>query len=143
MNRYPDTGIRVKESELVEDLTHFLLGQGYKIRTEVPSLGQSADVVATRGRWVTFIEVKVKDWQRAFQQCNAHSLVADYICIALGTKNISEAVRQGAIDRGIGLIHISTNRQCAWVVRPTLNVTIWKPQRKRLSQSMRDVQHAR
>lgn len=143
MNKPPDTSILVKESELVEDLTSFLSEQGYKIRTEVPSLGQSADVVATRGRWVTFIEVKVRDWQRAFQQCSAHLLVADYICIALGTKNISEAVRQGAIDRGIGLIHVSTNSQCMWVVRPTLNAAIWKPQRKRLSQTMRIVQHAR
>lgn len=143
MSSVSDTGVRIKESELVDDLANFLSEQGYKIRTEVPSLGQSADLVATRGRWVTFIEVKVRNWRRAFWQCRAHSLVADYICIALGTKNISEAVRQVALDQGIGLIHVSTNSQCTWVVRPTLNAAIWKPQRKRLSQALRAVQHAR
>ncbi len=143
MNRAPDTSIRRKESDLVEDLANYLSDQGYKIRTEVPSLGQSADLVATRGRWVTFIEVKVSDWRRAFHQCCAHSLVADYICIALGTKNVSEAVRQAAIDRGIGLIHISMDTQCTWVVRPALNAAIWKPQRKQLSRTLKAVQHVR
>lgn len=125
------------ESELVAGVAYFLLSQGYNVRSEVPSLGQSADLVATKGRWVTFIEVKAKDWRRALEQCRAHSLVADYICIALGTKDVSDSAKENAAESGIGLIHVASCGSCEWVLRPSVNSNVWKPQRQQLSKTLR------
>lgn len=125
------------ESELVAGVACFLLNQGYNVRSEVPSLGQSADLVATKGRWVTFIEVKVKDWRRALEQCRAHSLVADFVCIALGTKVVSDSAKEKAAEFGIGLIHVANCGSCEWVLRPSVNSSVWKPQRKQLSKTLR------
>ena len=131
------------ESQLVDWVMAFLVNEGYKVRAEVPSLGQSADLVATRGRWVTFVEVKVHDWRRAFYQCRAHALVADYICIALGTKQVSRTALEMAMDKGIGLIHVASCGTCDWSIRPTRNESIWPPQRRQLSQVLRVIEHDR
>ena len=135
--------ISVPENELVHSVSLFLAEQGYRVRAEVPSLGQSADLVATRGRWVSFIEVKVRDWRSAINQCKAHKLVGDFICIALGTKNISEAVKQATANEGIGLIHVLADGTCSWIVKPVLNARVWQPQRRRFSQNLQAVAYVR
>ncbi len=111
------------------------------MRLEVPNMGQSADVVATRGRWVTFIEAKKHDWRRALEQCKAHEQVADFICIALGTKSISDAAREEALAAGYGLIHFETSDRCTWVVHPQRNTDLWRPQRDRLSRVLKGIGH--
>lgn len=141
MSRQTSNGLHIQEHELVGVVAKFLAEQGYKVRAEVPNLGQSADLVATRGRWVTFVEVKVRDWRTAFAQCKAHKLVADYICIALGTKNISQAVVVAAAEAGIGLIHVEVDEGCSWVARPPLNGTVWRPQRQRFSRNLQAVEY--
>lgn len=130
------------EGRLVDALTHFLSKRGYKVRVEVPNMGQSADVVATRGRWVTFIEVKVRDWRRALEQCRAHRQVADFICIAVGTKSISRTMSEAITLAGYGLIHCSEDGDCHWIIHPARNVGLWRPQRQKLSDTLRKISHA-
>ncbi len=139
MKEYANDRTRLQEHELVEIVTKFLLGAGYRVRTEVSNLGQSADLVATRGRWVTFVEVKVRDWRTALAQCNAHMLVGDYICVAVATKNISASLREAAAEMGVGIIHVSPVQGCSWIAMPKLNQTMWKPQRKQFSQTLQAI----
>ena len=141
MNSVLNTDLR-SEQNLVNDVVRFLAAEGYRVRAEVPNLGQSADLVATKGRWVTFIEVKVKNWRKAINQCRAHILVADYICIALGTKEISEAALAVSMKHNIGLIHIRYNGQCEWVLIPKKNQSVWLPQRRQLAQELRGIEYA-
>ena len=68
----------VKESQIVADLTKYFKSESYNVRSEVPNFSQSVDLVLTRGRWVTLIEVKVRDWKTAIYQCRAHEHVADF-----------------------------------------------------------------
>lgn len=105
-------------------------------------MGQSADVVATLGRWVTFIEAKKHDWRRALKQCRAHEQVADFICIALGTRGISDACRDQARTAGYGVIHCENGERCEWVLPPQRNTGLWQPQRQRLSEVLRGIDHA-
>ena len=142
MNNKPNQTPNRKESDLVIAVSGFLANQGYKVRTEVPSLGQSADIVAIRGRWVTFIEVKVHDWRKAIGQCRAHKLVADFTCIAVGTVRISDAAIQAAREEGIGLIHILGNGDCVWAMNPELNSRVWRPQRQKLAKTLRQLEYA-
>jgi hypothetical protein len=131
----------VQERDLTAVVADFLAGEGYKVRAEVSNLGQSADLVATKGRWVTFIEVKVRDWRSAIAQCVAHRLVADFICVAVGTKNISTKLLQAAEESGIGLIHIDSTQKCLWAVKPRINEAIWRPQRKEFSLKLQAVDY--
>lgn len=140
MNRASSRAKR-SEHELVEWVVAFLLEEGYNVRAEVPNLGKSADLVATRGRWVTFVEVKRHDWRTAFNQCRAHELVADYMCIAIGTKHVSSTARRMAEETGIGLLHIKQSGACEWSVLPIRNASIWPPQRKVLAQEMRAIEY--
>ena len=130
------------ESELVKRLVTYLVDCGYRVRTEVPNMGQSADVVATRSRWVTFIEAKTRDWRRALRQCQAHEQVADFVCIAIATASVSETLREEVEDAGYGLIHCPPfDYTCRWVVTPTRNTCIWSPQRGRLSKALRAIDY--
>ena len=71
------------EQDFTIEIGHFLQKQNYRIRHEVPNMGQSLDILASRSRWVMAIEAKLENWKRALRQCRAHELVADYICIAI------------------------------------------------------------
>ena len=139
MDRVNPPTVRIPEHRLVSMLVAFLIGRGYNVREEVPNMGQSIDVVATRGRWVTAIEVKVSDWRKGLQQCRAHQLVADFICIAVGTQSVSEALRQSARESGLGVLHVASNGLCKWDIHPSRNALIWLPQRHVFARQMRPI----
>ena len=131
------------EGILVAQLVEFLSLAGYKIRLEVSSMGQSVDLVATRGRWVTFIEAKVKDWRRAIKQCRAHESIADYICLALSIKTPPTELMEQVITSGYGLVLCDpTTRSCKWITRPKRNTGVWRPQRRKTMVAMRSIPYA-
>ena len=132
----------MSESNLILRLTASLSRTGYKVRREVPNMGQSVDVVATKNRWITAIEAKVRDWRNALRQCVAHELVADYVCIAIGTDGVSEAFIQEAQTRGYGVIHCPAERsRCEWILRPRKNNQVWRPQRNRFTAALKAIDH--
>jgi hypothetical protein len=104
-------------------------------------MGQSVDIVATKGRWVTFVEAKKRDWRRALEQCRAHQQVADFICIAVGTKAISTEMSNAVKFAGYGLIHCRGDDDCQWIVEPERNRSFWHPQRKKLSAHLRAISY--
>ena len=131
------------EYEMVSSLTEFLVAGGYRVRHEVPNMGQSVDLVATRGRFLTFVEAKLRDWRRALNQCRAHKLVADYICIAIASHEVSKSLLIEARQFGYGVIHF--NRQThiyQWVNKPIRNGDVWKAQRKQLTRALRAIDYA-
>lgn len=130
------------ESELISRLTEFLREDGYRVRLEVPNLGQSADMVATKGRWVTVIEAKLSNWGRGLDQCIAHSHVADFVCIAVATESVSKPLDARAAHSGIGIIHCpASTGQCRWARRPARNGRVWRPERARFSRNLQRVAH--
>jgi len=121
----------------------FLADEGYRIRLEVPNMGQSADLVASRSRWLTFVEAKRHDWRRALRQCRAHEAVADYICVAISLRSVSNALLQEAKDVGYGLIRYDLASQtCEWMLQPSRNTKVWLPQRRRLMAAMKVIDYA-
>jgi len=110
------------------------------VRTEISNMGQSVDVVATRGRWVTLIEVKMSNWQRAMVQCRAHEQVADFICIAVGTRSVPPTLVSATTELGYGLLHFDGKKQrFHWVIRPRRNRQVWTPQRRLWARNMRRI----
>ena len=132
-----------RENEVVRQVTNLLMAEDYRVRHEVPNMGQSADIVATKGSWVTFIEAKVRDWRRALQQCVAHKQVADFICIAVAMESVSDALVVEIETRGYGLILCYPNNgRCEWIKPPRRNENVWRPQRQRLVSLMRKIEYA-
>lgn len=131
------------EAHLVGGLVRFLTDEGYRVRLEVPNMGQSADLVASRSRWLTFVEAKRHDWRRALEQCQAHEAVADYICVAISLHSVSNTLLEEAKDAGYGLILCDLDsRTCKWVLQPSRNTKVWPPQRRRLMAAMKAIDYA-
>lgn len=131
-----------REVDFVQSLLETLRDEGYKTRLEVPNAGQSIDVVATKGRWVTAIEVKKTDWKRAVWQCGAHEILADFICIAIASVRVSEDLVEMAQQRGYGILHFDRDRShFIWHLRPTLNRQLWRPQRRIWSRDLKEILH--
>lgn len=142
-DRSKSLGAFCKESDLVTSLARSLEEQGYRIRTEVSNMGQSIDVVATRGRWVTAIEAKLQDWRRALIQCRAHEQVADFICIAIGSATVSDSLAEEAERAGYGIIHFCReSQQFHWVRRPSRNKQVWPPQRRHWARGVKRINYA-
>jgi len=133
----------VSESELVTKLIKKLKSEGFRVRTEVSNMGQSVDIVATRGKWVTLIEVKTRNWSRAIEQCQAHEQVADYICIAIASASVSERLADRAKEMGYGVLHYChDDDEFVWIVRPRLNKQVWMPQRRYWAKAQRRLLYA-
>ena len=131
------------EYELVHSVTDFLYADGYKIRFEVSNMGQSIDILATKGRWITAIEVKRTDWKRALHQCQTHTLVADYVVLALALQSVSQELEGTLCENGLGLLLFDKATSLwNWELKPRQNSRVWKPQRQRFSIDFRKVDYA-
>ena len=131
------------ELDFVDVLGDFLRSDDYKIRLEVPNMGQSADIVASRGRYVTVIEAKLSDWVRGLRQCVAHEHVADFVCLALAREHASSELKGKISELGYGLILCSPKgRECRWEIKPSRNQRVWKPQRRYWSRALRNIRYA-
>ena len=133
----------MSEQELVSKLVKKLKRDGFRVRTEVSNMGQSADIVATRGKWVTLIEVKTRNWNRAIQQCLAHEQVADFICIAIASVTVPERLTDLAKAMGYGILHYHSEQEdFIWIMKPRLNRQVWAPQRRYWAKGQRRVVYA-
>ena len=138
--RKPEVQKRLREPTVVASAVRFLGCEGYKVRNEVPHLGQSVDIAATKGRWLTFVEAKVDQWRRALEQCRNHELSADFICIALAIRNVPSELNRQLAERGYGLLLYDRQMDaCRWAIKPKKNRNIWNPQRRRVAQFMRTI----
>lgn len=130
------------ENDFTIEIENFLQEQNYRIRFEVPNMGQSIDILASKSRWLTAIEAKIANWRRALSQCKTHELIADYICIAIATKKVSEELQTETRKRGYGLIHFDREHQkCTWIVNPERNQKVWQAQRRKFSRNLRGIEY--
>jgi hypothetical protein len=130
------------EKELTTNLIDFLDINGYKVRTEVPNMGQSTDIVAVKGRWITSVEAKINNWQKALEQCKCHELIADYIYIAICSVKVSSDLFDIAKLKGYGIIHCDPyDSTCTFILRARNNTQVWPPQREIFKIKMREIEY--
>ena len=131
------------EKDLLSHLIAYLKKDGYNVKIEVPNMGQSADLVATKGRWVTFIEAKMNNWERALNQCIAHETVGDYIYIAIASVSVSNKLREKINHLGYGIIHCNPySGKCSIELKAQCNSKIWFPQRTVFLEKMKEIEYA-
>jgi hypothetical protein len=134
------TSSRTTEADITKVVAYFLMQDGYSLKAEVPSLGQSVDLVAMQGNELMFIEVKKSDWRRALRQCKAHHMVADFICVAVGQVNVSKSLLREAEQLGYGIIHYSpVQEKCTWIAQPSRLFDFWEPERLRIESRINNI----
>lgn len=125
------------EQQLTEKLVWNFFNTN-KVWYEVPNMGQSVDVVVDLDGFLTFIEVKIKNWTKAIEQCMAHEIVADYIYIAIATKGVPKNFINEATTRGYGILHYNWDYQSWELIKKSVkNKNIWKPQRQVLDSKLK------
>ena len=137
------------EKQLVKNIISFLAEDDFMseyfamehknvvIKKEVPTMGQRADLVAKIDDLIIVIEAKINHKKKVLEQCIAHYLVADYICIAWGAKNVPDSLKEKSEELGYGIIHCpSLDSQCRWDTMPVLNENFWEPQKRVLINNM-------
>ena len=129
----------ISESQLVEKVVCFLTKQDYEIELEIPSMGRHIDLVAVKQGLITAIEAKISNKKRVLEQCVHHDIVADFICIAWGAKNVASSLFHEADKRGYGIIHCPPHSRCSWVLQPVKNEKLWESQKRVLINSWRTI----
>lgn len=124
----------IPEKEIVNQVVKYYSMNGYRVETEIPNLGQSADIVAFKNGCLTIIEAKRYDWKKALTQCKAHKLIADYIYIAVLHKNIPLKLLESAQLTGIGIIQYNfDSTQPIIFLKADHNEAKWPAQRKKFN----------
>jgi len=130
----------VREELIVKRIETFLRKNDYSTIIEVPNMGQSVDIVAQKGRWLSFIEVKLSNWSRALIQSQRHELVADFIIIAVASKSVSMGLMIAAEEKGYGVIHFNReSNRCTIAIKPRLNKKSWPPQKRILLEKLNKI----
>lgn len=78
---------------------------------EVPLLGRVVDLVYIHGGDVFTIEFKLRDWRKALSQARDHLLGADYAYICMLRRRVTDALREGLEDAGVGLLFYKDGSQ--------------------------------
>lgn len=127
------------ETEVVSLLRDFLKAKGFETAEEVSSMGQSIDLVGKKNRWVYAFEAKRDNWKRGLAQCKPHELIADYVCLAMGSNSIPMKLMQEVESLGYGLVWCNPrDKTCQWVYQPRINRKIWKPQKQLLLKNLKE-----
>lgn len=132
--------MKLNEIQLVNMLAQTFY-KDKKVWLEVPNMGQSVDLVTDENGALTFVEVKIKNWAKALEQCKAHEIVADYIYIAIATKKVPDGLIRQAKGRGYGILHYEGTR---WNIslKPEKNLKVWKPQKRILKSKLNNLKYA-
>ncbi|OEC32726.1 hypothetical protein A7D25_22615 [Pseudomonas sp. 21C1] len=127
------------ETEVVEVLRNFLIDKGFETTEEVSSMGQSIDLVGKKSCRIYAFEAKRDNWKRGLAQCKAHELIADYVCLAMGSKSIPTKLVQEVESLGYGLVWCNPeDSSCQWVHEPKINKNIWPPQKQLLMKNLKE-----
>jgi hypothetical protein len=96
------------EANLREPVAAWLQDAGFEVRMEVPILGHRADLVGSRGAFVTAIEMKLDRWTQALRQAIAYQLAADraYVAMPLGPASRAYRERWAFQAERVGLLAI-------------------------------------
>ena len=125
------------EEQLTVLLVEYLRRNGFDVASEVPSMGQSVDVVARRRDALYLFEAKLNDWRRALKQAKPHLLIAEFVLVVVPRKTYSREFYELAIKSGIGVIMVdiklATSRM---IVHPRRSRMVWPPQRRQFERNL-------
>jgi hypothetical protein len=96
-----------RELELIKPVFDYFKKQGYKVKHEVTIGFCRADLVAFKDDKVVAVELKLKDWKKAFVQAKNYKLAVDYVYLAVPLFRVYSILRKAEHifkKEGIGLL---------------------------------------
>lgn len=110
-----------KEQQLRPHVKNFFEGRNLKIYEESPFYERRIDFVAysKQNKRVVSVEVKLKCWQKAFQQALIYQLCSDAVYVAMPACRIQYLDKELFKENGIGFIGILPSGQCQVLIKPS------------------------
>jgi len=112
------------EAELTNPVAMYLRRKGYRLQaTELQFYDYRIDIYGfSRVSDLTVsVELKVKDWRRAFQQALVYQLCSDLVFMALPKETVHRVDRSMLETEGIGLIVVAENNRCRMILDPRVS----------------------
>ncbi|MGD0552705.1 MAG: hypothetical protein ABSB25_08645 [Sedimentisphaerales bacterium] len=110
----------IQETALLEPVAKYVRKKGYRFQeSEVDFYDYRVDLYAfSRAlKQTVAIELKVRDWRRAFEQAIIYQLCADHVYIAMPMESIARIDRIMLAKNDIGLIGVSIGRGCKQILK--------------------------
>lgn len=130
----------VAESILVDNLKEKFVKDEMSVKREVPLLSKWIDIIGydEKTDFLIAVEVKVRDWKRAFRQAMRYKLCSDETYVAL----YGEYVENVDIDKfkkhGIGVISIEEDGKIEFVLEPAKNEDYHQSLKRKVIEYLRD-----
>ena len=110
-----------REAELTDPVARYFTRKGYRWQAmELQFYEYNIDIYGfSRISDLTIsVELKIKNWRRAFEQTLVYQLCSDLVLMALPKETIHR-VDQGLLEaEGIGLLCVGSNNRCKMIVEP-------------------------
>jgi len=113
----------IAESVLVEEIENNFTERCWFVEKEVPLLSKRIDIIALdiEKDVLIAVEVKVKNWKRAFRQALRYKLCSDETYVALHSKYIHNIDLRKFEKNGIGVISIHEGGDIDIILKPQRN----------------------
>jgi len=112
---------RRSESELTLPVARYFHRKGYRWQTtELQFYEYNIDIYgfSRTANLTVSIELKIKNWRRAFQQALVYQLCSDLVLMALPQETVHRVDRNLLEAEGIGLLSVHRNNRCQVILRP-------------------------
>lgn len=109
------------EAELTKPVARYFSRKGYRWQaTELQFFEYNIDIYAfSRICDLTIsVELKIKNWRRAFEQALIYQLCSDLVLIALPKETVHRVDHDLLKPEGIGLLYVGLNNRCQVIVEP-------------------------
>jgi len=110
-----------KEAELTNPVSLYFHRKGYRWQaTELQFYDYNIDIYGfSRISDLTVsVELKIKNWRRAFEQALVYQLCSDLVFMALPKETVHRVDQRMLAAEGIGLISVAGNNRCKIIVEP-------------------------
>ena len=110
-----------KEAELTEPVARYFHRRGFRKQvTELQFYEYCIDIYGFSQveNLTVSVELKIKNWRRAFEQSLVYQLCSDYVFMALPQETIHRVDQNMLEAEGIGLISVGVNNRCQMIIEP-------------------------
>jgi len=130
----------VAERSLVDNLKEKFVEDEMSVKREVPLLSKWIDIIGYDEKTdiVIAVEVKVRDWKRAFRQAMRYKLCSDETYVALYDEYIENVDIDKFKKHGIGVISIKEDREIEFVLEPAKNEDYHQSLKRKVIDYLRD-----
>ncbi len=85
--------------------------QFYEYNIDIYGFSQSSDLTIS-------IELKIKNWRRAFEQALIYQLCSDFVFVALPRETVHRVDQDLLQAEGIGLLAVGSSNRCQMILEP-------------------------